>query len=450
MARMDPALALALALDPSLILRAQGLDPDPWQRDFLRCADRQVLLNCCRQSGKSTATAARALHEALFLPRSLILLLSPTQRQSGELFRKVRDAYGALGRPIPAVSDAPSEARLELANGSRVIGLPGDEATIRGFSRPALLLIDEAAKVPDALYRAVRPMLAVSRGRLVCLSTPFGQRGFFFREWHSENRWRRFRVTWRDCPRIAPAFVEAEAASTGQNWVDQEYNCLFTALEGLVYPDFEASLTDDPPAAPAGARYVGGIDWGFNNPFAAVWGHLDRDDVLWVGWERYQRQCALREHIAAIRARHQDDPACPDPTRVTWYADPSGPGEIVECRAAGWKVLKGFNEVRLGIAAVTARLRSGRLRVVRRRCPNLVAESRLYRYPAGDERALIGERPVDEHNHALGALRYLVARLDHTFIARLRKGAPAGTEAGGCDERLRRPTWDDENLWTIL
>jgi hypothetical protein len=260
---MDAARSLALGLDPSLILTAQGLDPDPWQRQFLLCADRQVLLNCCRQSGKSTATAARALHTALYAPRSLVLLLSPTQRQSTELFRKVRDAYEALGRPVPPVADARSQARLELANGSRVVGLPGKEGTIRGFSRAALLLIDEAAKVHDDLYRSVRRMLAVSRGRLVCLSTPFGQRGFFWREWHSDNPWRRFRVTWPDCPRITPDFIDSEVRSMGKSWVYQEYNCLFTALEGVVYPDFETCLIDDDLAAGRpGMRYVGGIDWG--------------------------------------------------------------------------------------------------------------------------------------------------------------------------------------------
>jgi hypothetical protein len=120
MAVMDPARSLAVGLDPALILLAQGLVPDPWQREFLLCADRQVLLNCCRQSGKSTATAARALHTALYAPRSLVLLLSPTQCQSAELFRKVRDAYDALGRPVPATADARSQSRLELANGSHV------------------------------------------------------------------------------------------------------------------------------------------------------------------------------------------------------------------------------------------------------------------------------------------------------------------------------------------
>jgi len=447
---MDYAHSLALAFDPSLILRAQGLDPDPWQQQFLLCADRQVLLNCCRQSGKSTATAARALHTALFAPGSLVLLLSPTQRQSGELFRKVRDAYDALGRPVPPLSDARSQARLELVNGSRVIGLPGKEATIRGFSRAALLLIDEAAKVHDDLYRSVRPMLAVSRGQLVCLSTPFGQRGFFFREWGSPHPWRRFRVTWQDCPRITADFIHNEKRSMGASWVDQEYNCLFTALEGLVYPDFETCLIDDEPAGlsrrdkPGGSltnvRYVGGIDWGFNNPFAAIWGYVDSDDVLWIGWERYQNRCPLREHIAAMQTRHDRDSACPDPARVMWYADPSGPEYIMECRAAGWKVLRAFNDIRLGIAAVTARLKSGRLRVARWGCPNLVNEAQLYRYPSPQERALAGENPVNENNHALGALRYLIARLDHTFLARLRK-APSAP---------REELPDNEDLWTIF
>ena len=104
-------------------------------------------------------------------------------------------------------------------------------------------------------------MLAISRGRLVALSTPFGQRGWFYREWESDGPWKKVRITWRDCPRIAPAFIDNEVRSMGQSWVDQEYNCLFTALEGLVYPEFETCLTDDePPAAGPGARYVGGAN----------------------------------------------------------------------------------------------------------------------------------------------------------------------------------------------
>src|SRR5712692_7449238 len=133
---------LSLALDSSQILVARGLTPDPWQRDLLLSTDRQVLLNCSRQSGKSTVVSALALHTALFTPGGLVLLLSPSQRQSSEIFRKVLEAYKALGRPLRSVYE--SQLRLELANGSRIICLPGREETVRSFGGVNLLVLDEA------------------------------------------------------------------------------------------------------------------------------------------------------------------------------------------------------------------------------------------------------------------------------------------------------------------
>ena len=134
-------------------------------------ASRQLLL-CCRQSGKSTTTATLALHTAFYEPGALILLLSPSLRQSQELFKKVQDVYRVLSNPAPL--QAESALRLELANGSRIVSLPGTEGTVRGYSGVSLVVIDEAARVNDELYYAVRPMLAVSGGRLIALSTPWG------------------------------------------------------------------------------------------------------------------------------------------------------------------------------------------------------------------------------------------------------------------------------------
>jgi len=113
-------------------------------------------------------------------------MLSPSLRQSGELFRKALSVYRTLGRPVP--SEAESALRLELDTGSRIISLPGTENTIRGYSGVRLLLVDEASRVEDDLYRAIRPMLAVSGGRLVAPSTPWGKRGFWFREWTEGGR----------------------------------------------------------------------------------------------------------------------------------------------------------------------------------------------------------------------------------------------------------------------
>jgi hypothetical protein len=406
MAGMSPRKLLAMALDPSRILAARGFRVDAWQRDVLLSRERQLLLNCCRQAGKSTVVSALALHEALFQPGSLVLILSPGQRQSAETFKKVRDHFRALDRPIKATHE--TQRRLELANGSRILCLPGVEGTVRCYS-PSLLIIDEAARVPDDLYRALRPMLAVSRGRLVALSTPFGQRGWFHEEWHSSGPWHRIRVPWRDCPRISAEFIAEEERAMGRSWVAQEFECSFEALAGLVYADFAQAFTSD---VPAGGQRVGGIDWGWRNPFAAIWGVLDADDVLWIEHERYLRETALYEHARAL------------PRGVTWYADPAGRTEIEEFRLAGHLVRRGMNDIRLGIAAVAARLRTGRLKVNPRQCPSLCAETKLYRYPTEQERTLLGENPIDENNHALAALRYLVSRLDARFIARLRQGTP--------------------------
>src|SRR5207244_4416310 len=117
--------------------------------------------------------------------------------------------------------------RLELANGSRIVSLPGDEATVRGFSGVALLVIDEAARVNDALYYSVRPMLAVSQGRLVSLSTPFGKRGWFHDEWFGEGDWERVKITAEECPRIPATFLAEERRALGERWYKQEYLCSF-------------------------------------------------------------------------------------------------------------------------------------------------------------------------------------------------------------------------------
>ncbi len=172
---------LALALDPVLLARRAGIEPDPWQADVLRSTAPRRLLNCSRQSGKSTVAAIRAVHAALYEPGSLVLLLSPALRQSQELFRKCLDVYRSLDHPEPP--EAESALRLELANGSRVVALPGKEGTIRGYSGVGRLIVDVASRVPDDLYRSVRPMLAVSGGDLDAMSTPFGKRGFFYEAW---------------------------------------------------------------------------------------------------------------------------------------------------------------------------------------------------------------------------------------------------------------------------
>jgi hypothetical protein len=211
-----------------------GLTPDPWQSAvYSSTATVRGLILCSRQAGKSTVAAAVALKTALLTPGSLTLLLSPSQRQSSELFRTVVHLYHRAGRPVlPARALTLS---LELTNGSRIVSLPESEQTIRGYSGVALLVIDEAARVSDDLYRAVRPMLAVGGGRLLALSTPFGKRGWFYEEWVSARDWQHVRITAAECPRISKEFLADERAALGERWYRQEYECSWEDASGAVF-----------------------------------------------------------------------------------------------------------------------------------------------------------------------------------------------------------------------
>jgi hypothetical protein len=215
-----------------VLARRVGIDPDPWQTKALRSSSPRVLLNCCRQSGKSTVAGLLALHAALYRPRSTTLLVSPSQRQSTELFRKVLAAYRHLSRPIP--SEAENAMSLLLDNGSRVVSLPGNESSIRAFTAD-LLIVDEASRVPDDLYVAVRPMLAVSGGRLLALSTPQGVSGWWAEAWHSPDAWERYDVPAASCPRIDPSFLEEERLALGEWRYAQEYECKFMDDEWSIF-----------------------------------------------------------------------------------------------------------------------------------------------------------------------------------------------------------------------
>jgi hypothetical protein len=210
-----------------------GFAPDATQARVLNAQSKRVALNCTRQWGKSTVTAAKAVHEAQTNDGSLTVVVSPTSRQTGEFLRKAEGFVRRIGRR--AKGDGDNEMSLALPNGSRIVGLPGKESTVRGYSAVSLLLVDEASRVSNEMYRAIRPMLAVSAGTLWLLSTPFGKQGFFYEAWeHGGDAWQRFRVRAEECSRIPASFLREERREQGERWYRQEYGCEFLdAVDGV-------------------------------------------------------------------------------------------------------------------------------------------------------------------------------------------------------------------------
>jgi hypothetical protein len=227
------------------LMERAGITPDPWQKALLTSDWDRALLNCARQSGKTTASAALALESALSGTDNLVLILAPARRQSKEFLRACRSLHRDAA-PDTGL-DKVSELRLRLENESRIIALPGKEGTVRGFTAD-LVIADEAARVPDSAYVATRPMLAVSGGRFVGLSTPAGQRGWFYTAWtDSGQEWERVKVTGHDCPRMNKEFLEQERREMGEWEFRNEYLCEFQDTENQLFrtEDIEAALSED-------------------------------------------------------------------------------------------------------------------------------------------------------------------------------------------------------------
>ncbi|HUW11101.1 MAG TPA: terminase family protein [Anaerolineae bacterium] len=194
--------------------------------------------NCPRQSGKSFMDAVRAVHQASLWSNSLVLIVSASLRQAGETFRKVLDVYHGLRTPIKRTDD--SSSQMTLANGSRIITLPGKEGTIRGYSAPSLIIVDEAAQCPDSLYYALRPMLATSRGTLILSSSPFAKLGFFWEIWRKRTDlvdWWTIMVTADECPRIDPAILAADKRAMSRQVFEREYYGKFMPVQGGLFTE---------------------------------------------------------------------------------------------------------------------------------------------------------------------------------------------------------------------
>ena len=179
--------------------------PDPTQESMLRANPHRVILNCGRQWGKSFVCAALAVHRAWTVPNTLVLIVGPAHQNS-----------------------------IALKNGSRIIGVPAREATIRGFAAN-LLFIDEAAFVPDPIYHVLNPMLGATNGDLWLLSTPNGKQGFFHETWAYHQGWVKFFSPSTQCPRISPKFLEEARNTIGLAKFAREYLCEFQESEDALF-----------------------------------------------------------------------------------------------------------------------------------------------------------------------------------------------------------------------
>lgn len=234
--------SLSWAADPIRFAAQLGFPKlDNWQKKLLTlpASQNRVILACGRQVGKTEIVSIMATFEAVMRPNSLIICIAASLRQSHEMMLRIKKHLAKL--PIHATQE--SALSTTLSNSSRILALPSQESTIRGFARCSLLIIDEMAHVDPDLYKATRAFLAtVPDSRLILLSTPHGSRGAFYEAWQNqEENWTRIRVTTeevsRETGRISAQFLKNERVSIGEEWYKMEYLAEFTDTnEWSVFP----------------------------------------------------------------------------------------------------------------------------------------------------------------------------------------------------------------------
>lgn len=208
-----------------------GFEADETQRAVLDCEADQMLLCCTRQWGKTTVAAIKALHTAMFRPGSRVLVVAPGERQGHVFLEAMEPFLPALG--MRSRAGRRHRVSLALPNGSDMVAVPARAATIRGFRKISLLIVDEAAQVADDVFAAAAPARIAARGALWLLSTPFGQAGQFYEAWaHGGEDWARFLVKATDCGRIPEEEIRRYERTHGQMAMRQELLCEFLPAGG--------------------------------------------------------------------------------------------------------------------------------------------------------------------------------------------------------------------------
>ncbi len=179
-----------------------------------------------RQSGKSFAESLRVALFALLNEKTKTLIIASVDRQSIELLEKVKSHIMLLAKT--QIKGRPTFHKIELRNGSKIMAEPAGQTGygLRGFTVDKLVA-DEAHYIPDAVFVAIRPMLATTGGTLDLLSTPRGNEGFFYDCFDEETEFHKIHIKSIDCPRITKEFLDQERKRMTKLEYCQEYEAEF-------------------------------------------------------------------------------------------------------------------------------------------------------------------------------------------------------------------------------
>ncbi|HOT73745.1 MAG TPA: terminase family protein [Anaerohalosphaeraceae bacterium] len=268
----------------------------PYQKRWLLDDSRYKIALQARQTGKSFMASLEAVDQ-VYQTGETWVLLSRGERQSRELMEKAAQHARAYALGISAVEEERFRGdeneykmlTIHFPNGGRIIGLPANPDTARGFS--AHVVLDEFAlhkdshKIWTALYGSI------TRGyKIRILSTPMGKQNKFYSLWTGNQPYSRHFVDIYTAVREGLK-VDIEALRSGLDDPDawaQEYECKFIdeATAFLTYELISACESEqaalESAEISAGGEYYAGIDIGRKRDLTILWLLEKVGDVYWT------------------------------------------------------------------------------------------------------------------------------------------------------------------------
>jgi len=374
-------------------------------RELFYCHDREVLIDGPAGTGKTRALCEKCHLLCQEVPNIRVLWVRATRKSMSESVLVVFEANVVPeGSSLLQGAHRAYRQTYTYPNGAQIVMGGMDNVNRIMSSEYDIICVFEATEITENDWETLSTRLRnnmLGYHQQIADCNPSHPRHWLIQRAKS-GAMTRFPSHHEDNPTITPEYIESLSRLSGHRRA-RLYEGLWSAAEGLVYPDAEECFVEHTEPVPG--RLVGGIDFGYTNPFCALGGtaYVDDDERthLYIWYERYVSQALVGSHAKAL------------PTGHVWWADPAEPDSIVELRQAGHRVGKAKNDILIGINAVLSRMDAGTLHISER-CRALRAELGAYHYDPNK----MSEKPVDEFNHAADALRYLVMGVDRGRVAR--------------------------------
>lgn len=378
------------------------------QSDIFLDPHRFRVVNCGRRFGKTTLAVVEMVAKAVSQKDLIISYIAPTFQQARDI------SWNMLVKIADPIIKNKNETRLELTlktkdGGTSLISLRGWESieTMRGM-RNDLLILDEVSSYKNFWtnwQEVLRPTLTDTKGQCLFISTPKGFNHFYdlYNLESVDTDYKSFQFTSYDNPFLPKEELDKAKQEITEDRFAQEYLADFRKTQGLVYKEFDRKrhLFSSPEELKK-ANYTKvstliGIDWGYTNPCAILKVYKDHDAHYWFVEEYYKTQKTddeIKEYARSLGGNF-------------YYPDPAEPDRLESLRRLGLNVRDVSNDIEAGINAVRALFKENRIHI-HSSLVNLISELETYSYPDKKAEHNENELPIDENNHAVAAMRYIL------------------------------------------